>query len=146
MNLKEFSDFSGVPKIRHYFCEFDDGLIFCYFEFVFSWVKRLYHYRILVWAKRFPKVSKIWIQLTCISGHKLKCISILFYHYFKHFCLLQEFGVQRELIDLCRLTCLNGQRARVLFNAGIDSICVLANSKIEDIENILQNCAPFERY
>ena len=57
-----------------------------------------------------------------------------------------EFGVQRELIDLCRLTCLNGQRARVLFNSGIDSICILANSKIEDIENILQNCAPFERY
>ena len=55
-----------------------------------------------------------------------------------------EFGVQRELIDLCRLTCLNGQRARVLFNAGVDSVAVLANSKIEDIENLLQNCAPFE--
>ena len=33
-----------------------------------------------------------------------------------------HFGIQRELIDLCRLTSLNGQRARVLFNAGIDSI------------------------
>ena len=55
-----------------------------------------------------------------------------------------EFGVQRELIDLCRLSCLNGQRARILFNAGIDSIAILANSKIEDIENLLQNCAPFE--
>ena len=55
-----------------------------------------------------------------------------------------QFGVQRELIDLCRLNCLNGQRARVLFNAGIDSIAVLANSNMPDIENLLQNCAPFE--
>ena len=53
MNLKEFSDFSGVPKIRHYFCEFDDGLIFCYLEFVFSWV-------ILFWfePKDFQKCQK----------------------------------------------------------------------------------------
>ena len=55
-----------------------------------------------------------------------------------------QFGVQRELIDLCRLTCLNGQRSRVLFNAGIDSVAVLANTKMEDVENLLQNCAPFE--
>ena len=55
-----------------------------------------------------------------------------------------QFGIHRELIELCRLTCLNGQRARVLFNAGIDSIAVLANSKVADVENLLQNCAPFE--
>ena len=30
-----------------------------------------------------------------------------------------QFGIHRELIDLCRLSCLNGQRARVLFNADI---------------------------
>ena len=30
-----------------------------------------------------------------------------------------QFGIHRELIDLCRLTCLNGQRARVLFDANI---------------------------
>ena len=55
-----------------------------------------------------------------------------------------QFGIHRELIDLCRISCLNGQRARVLFNADIDSVAILANSKIEDIENLLQNCAPFE--
>ena len=27
--------------------------------------------------------------------------------------------IHRELIDLCRISCLNGQRARVLFNADI---------------------------
>ena len=57
-----------------------------------------------------------------------------------------QFGVQRELIDLCRLTSLNGQRARVLFNAGIDSIAILANTNIADVEILLGNCAPFERY
>ena len=57
-----------------------------------------------------------------------------------------QFGVQRELIDLCRLTSLNGQRARVLFNAGIDSIAILANTNVADVEILLGNCAPFERY
>lgn len=55
-----------------------------------------------------------------------------------------QFGIHRELIELCRLTCLNGQRARVLFNAGIDSIAILANTNIADVENLLENCAPFE--
>ena len=55
-----------------------------------------------------------------------------------------QFGVQRELIDLCRLTSLNGQRARVLFNAGIDSIAILANTNVADVEILLGNCAPFE--
>ena len=27
-----------------------------------------------------------------------------------------QFGIQRELIDLCRMTTLNGQRARILFD------------------------------
>jgi hypothetical protein len=55
-----------------------------------------------------------------------------------------QFGIQRELIDLCRLTSLNGQRARLFFNTGIESVAQLANSSSADIENLLQNCAPFE--
>lgn len=55
-----------------------------------------------------------------------------------------QFGIQRELIDLCRLTSLNGQRARLLFNAGIESVAILANTCHADIEILLQNCAPFE--
>ena len=55
-----------------------------------------------------------------------------------------EFCVQRELIDLVRLTSLNGQRARVLFNGGIESVAELANTLPADVENLLHNCAPFE--
>ena len=55
-----------------------------------------------------------------------------------------QFGVQRELIDLCRLDALNGQRARILYNAKIDSVAVLANSSATDVENILANAMPFE--
>ena len=55
-----------------------------------------------------------------------------------------QFGVQRELIDLCRLNTLNGQRARVLYNAKLESVAMVANAKVTDIENILQNSAPFE--
>lgn len=55
-----------------------------------------------------------------------------------------EFGVQRELIDLCRLTTLNGQRARILHRAKIESVALLANSAAEDVENVLWNAMPFE--
>ena len=55
-----------------------------------------------------------------------------------------QFGVQRELIDLCRLNTLNGQRARILHNAKIESVAMLANSNEADVENIFQNSAPFE--
>ena len=55
-----------------------------------------------------------------------------------------EFGVQRELIDLCRLSTLNGQRARILYNSKLDSVATLANSSKEQVENILLNAAPFE--
>ena len=56
-----------------------------------------------------------------------------------------QFGIQRELIDLCRLSTLNGQRARLLFNTGgLESVAQVANASPADIENLLQNCAPFE--
>ena len=55
-----------------------------------------------------------------------------------------EPGVQRELIDLCRLDALNGQRARILYNAKIDTVAVLANSSASDVENVLVNAMPFE--
>ena len=55
-----------------------------------------------------------------------------------------QFGVQRELIDLCRLDALNGQRARILYNAKIDTVAVLANSSAYDVENILANAMAFE--
>ena len=32
----------------------------------------------------------------------------------------------------------------MLFNAGIDSIAILANTNVADVEILLGNCAPFE--
>lgn len=55
-----------------------------------------------------------------------------------------QFGVHRELIDLCRLTTLNGQRARILHNAKLETVAMLANSSASDVENILTNAMPFE--
>ena len=55
-----------------------------------------------------------------------------------------QFGVTRELIDLCRLETLNGQRARILFDAGFDSIAMIANASVYNVENALSNSAPFQ--
>jgi len=55
-----------------------------------------------------------------------------------------EFGVRRELIDLCRLETLNGQRARMMHKAGIESIAELAQTPLDRVEDILHNAAPFE--
>ncbi|CAB4068797.1 POLQ [Lepeophtheirus salmonis] len=53
-----------------------------------------------------------------------------------------QFGVQRELVDLCRLSTLNGHRARILYNSSIDSVASVANSSPHVIENILMNSCP----
>ncbi len=55
-----------------------------------------------------------------------------------------QFGVQRELVDLCRLNALNGQRARTLYNAKIDTVAVLANTSPAEVENVLWSAMPFE--
>lgn len=54
------------------------------------------------------------------------------------------FGVQPDLLDLMRISSLNGQRARLLFNAGITGLLDLANSDPLRIEQILYNCISFE--
>ncbi|CAG2241135.1 POLQ [Mytilus edulis] len=54
------------------------------------------------------------------------------------------FGIQRELCDLVRLTLLNGQRARVLYNAGYHTVTALANATEVDVELVLKNAAPFQ--
>lgn len=56
------------------------------------------------------------------------------------------FGIQRELCDLVRLTLLNGQRARVLYNAGYHTVTALANATEVDVELVLKNAAPFQRF
>lgn len=56
-----------------------------------------------------------------------------------------EFGVQRELCDLVRLDCLNGQRARILYDAGLKSIVELAAADPAHIEQVLHKATPFKR-
>ncbi|KAJ8948378.1 hypothetical protein NQ314_008417 [Rhamnusium bicolor] len=55
-----------------------------------------------------------------------------------------QFGVSRDLLDLMRLPILNGKMARILYNAGIDTVIQLANSDVATIENILHRVVPFE--
>jgi DNA polymerase theta len=57
-----------------------------------------------------------------------------------------QFGVQRELCDLVRLSTINGQRARVLYDKDIKTINDLASSDAATIESILHRAAPFQRY
>lgn len=54
-----------------------------------------------------------------------------------------EFGVQRELCDLVRLDCLNGQRARILYDAGLKTIMELAAADAAKVEQILHKSTPF---
>ena len=56
------------------------------------------------------------------------------------------FGVERELTDLVRVSLLNGQRARVLYNAGYHSLASLATANPTTIEAILRNSVPFKSY
>ena len=55
------------------------------------------------------------------------------------------FGVQRELVDLVRVSLLNGQRARVIYNGGYQTVAALANADPVEVEVLLKNSAPFMR-
>lgn len=55
-----------------------------------------------------------------------------------------QFGVSRELLDLMKLPILDGQRARALYNGGIENLIHLASSDPHTLENILYKAMPFE--
>ncbi len=55
------------------------------------------------------------------------------------------FGVQRELVDLVRISLLNGQRARILFNGGYQTVASLVHANAVDVEQLLKKAAPFQR-
>ncbi|KAI4495700.1 hypothetical protein M0802_008535 [Mischocyttarus mexicanus] len=55
-----------------------------------------------------------------------------------------QFGVCRELLDLLRISMLNGLRARSLFKQGITTVADLAIANILDIERALYKALPFE--
>jgi DNA polymerase theta len=56
-----------------------------------------------------------------------------------------SFGVQRELIDLVRISVLNAQRARAFFSAGYQTVASLASAEPVVVEQIIRNSAPFLR-
>ena len=55
------------------------------------------------------------------------------------------FGVQRELVDLVRVSLLNGHRARIMYNAGLQTVAALANAEVMQVEALLKKAAPFSR-
>ena len=55
------------------------------------------------------------------------------------------FGIQSELVDLVRVSLLNGQHARVLFNGGYQTVAALAQAEPADVELLLRNAAPLQR-
>ncbi|XP_050770857.1 DNA polymerase theta [Gymnogyps californianus] len=54
------------------------------------------------------------------------------------------FGVHRELCDLVRVSLLNAQRARTLYNAGFVTVADLAKASPDDVATALKNSVPFK--
>lgn len=54
------------------------------------------------------------------------------------------FGVHQDLIDLMKISILNNQRARALFDAGFQTLVHLANADTFSIEKCLYNCISFD--
>uniref|UniRef100_A0A3B5B572 DNA polymerase theta n=1 Tax=Stegastes partitus TaxID=144197 RepID=A0A3B5B572_9TELE len=55
-----------------------------------------------------------------------------------------SFGVQRELVDLVRVSLLNATRARALYAQGLCTVAELARATVADVEKALRNAVPFK--
>ncbi|KAF6733844.1 DNA polymerase theta [Oryzias melastigma] len=55
-----------------------------------------------------------------------------------------SFGVQRELVDLVRVSLLNATRARALYAQGLCTVAELARGTVADVEKALRNSVPFK--
>ncbi|XP_041971015.1 DNA polymerase theta-like isoform X2 [Aricia agestis] len=55
-----------------------------------------------------------------------------------------HFGIHSDLLELMKLSTLNGARARTLFDAGFETIASIASASANDIENTLHKAAPFQ--
>ncbi|CAJ1052154.1 LOW QUALITY PROTEIN: DNA polymerase theta [Xyrichtys novacula] len=55
-----------------------------------------------------------------------------------------SFGVQRELVDLVRVSLLNATRARTLYAQGFCTVAELARATVADVEKALRNAVPFK--
>ena len=57
-----------------------------------------------------------------------------------------SFGVQRELVDLVRVSLLNAARARTLYGQGLCTVAQLARATLSEVEKALRKAVPFKRY
>uniref|UniRef100_A0A667YA76 DNA polymerase theta n=1 Tax=Myripristis murdjan TaxID=586833 RepID=A0A667YA76_9TELE len=55
-----------------------------------------------------------------------------------------SFGVQRELVDLVRVSLLNAARARALYAQGLCTVAELARASVSDVEKALRKAVPFK--
>ncbi|XP_046962980.1 DNA polymerase theta-like isoform X2 [Vanessa cardui] len=55
-----------------------------------------------------------------------------------------QFGIHSELLELMKLSSLNGVRARTLFDAGFETISSIASAQPNVIENCLHKSIPFQ--
>ncbi|XP_076027231.1 DNA polymerase theta [Genypterus blacodes] len=55
-----------------------------------------------------------------------------------------SFGVQRELVDLVRVSLLNATRARAVYAQGLCTVAELARATVCDVEKALRNAVPFK--
>ncbi|KAI4832773.1 hypothetical protein KUCAC02_015722 [Chaenocephalus aceratus] len=55
-----------------------------------------------------------------------------------------SFGVQRELVDLVRVSLLNATRARAVYAQGLCTVAELARATVADVEKALRNAIPFK--
>lgn len=62
------------------------------------------------------------------------------------FLLKLMLGVRSELVDLTRISCLDGKKARHFYDSGLHSVSELVNSNIQHISFLLQTFLPFERF
>lgn len=56
-----------------------------------------------------------------------------------------QFGVQRQLVDLLRIDCINSITARTLYNAGIHTVPELALADIRSVQRALSKAIPYQR-
>lgn len=56
-----------------------------------------------------------------------------------------SFGIQRELVDLVRISLLNAPRARTLYAQGLCTVAELARATVAEVEKALRNAVPFKR-
>ncbi|TNM85601.1 hypothetical protein fugu_007872 [Takifugu bimaculatus] len=55
-----------------------------------------------------------------------------------------SFGIQRELVDLVRISLLNAPRARTLYAQGLCTVSELARATVAEVEKALRNAVPFK--